>query len=231
MTRLNGILGSAALLLALGACAQKPVTEEPKVDAKWVEQVGRDHNHEILKCYEEALKKDKKLEGDLLLSLDAGSDGRVTNVRVKDSVAPGLDACAIEKAKGWTYPWIKSETVSIQDSFHLFLKDGQPYAEFRGPGMDKDLVRGVVSSHHDQVRQCYETRLKRGRKLAGKMVLQWDILGSGDVTNVRVKQSIDPQIESCVIAQLQKWKFPSPPNNMVASITYPFTFNAKAEVE
>jgi outer membrane biosynthesis protein TonB len=212
------------LSLSVVACVHKPVAE-PKVDAKWVEQVSRDHNHQVLKCYETALKKDRKLQGHVLLELDATVVGAVRDVRVKDSLSPDFDACVVAAAKSWTYPWLKSETLAIQENYRLYLNaDGQPMSEFSGPGMDKEVVRATVKAHLPEVQQCYSNRLRRMPGLAGKLVLQWDILGSGEVTNVTVKQSLDPQVDKCVAEKLAKWKFPQPPNNMVANVSYPFQF-------
>jgi hypothetical protein len=216
------VLATVALF---AACAQKPVTEEPKVEAQWVEQVSRDHNHEVLKCYEEALKTDRQLQGHLHLDMDASATGAVSAVRVKESLAPGFDACVSEKAKSWTYPWIKKETLAIQETYRLYFgPQGQPMSEFSGPGMDPEVVRQTVQSHLAEVRACYTGRLRRAPGTSGKLVLQWDILGSGDVTNVAVKHSVDKVIDKCVSEKLAKWKFPSPPNNMVANVSYPFQF-------
>jgi TonB family protein len=214
-----------ALALVLMSCAQKVLTEEPKVDAKWVEGVAREHNHEVLKCYEDSLKVDKKTQGDLALELDTSALGAVTAVRVVKSVSTTLDECVSAKAKTWTYPWIKSETLAIQERFRLYLNaEGNPMAGFSGPAMDHEVVRESVRAHLSEVQQCYSARLKRVPQLKGKLVLQWDILGSGEVTNVKVKESVDPVVDKCVADKLAKWKFPAPPNNMVANVSYPFQF-------
>jgi hypothetical protein len=215
------------LVTLISACAQKPV-EEPKVDVKWVEQVSREHNHEILKCYESALKKDDKLQGDLAIELDTKASGAVEAVRIKHSVSPELDACAQRQAQGWTYPWIKTPTTAIQENYHLsFGGDGQPRVAFSGPGMDREQIRSTVKSHLPEVRSCYERALKYKPALAGKLVLEWEVLGSGTVNNIVVREPLDPTVDKCVVDRLAKWKFPQPPNNIVAKVVYPFIFSDK----
>lgn len=219
--------GLIFLALILGACAEKPVTEEPKVDAKWVEGVSREHNHEVLKCYESALKKNKKIQGNLQLEVDTAASGDASAAIVKQGVSPDVDACVTAQAKAWKYPWLKAETKRIQENYHLYLNgEGNPMSEFGGPAMDQDQVKITVRTHLSEVQECYAKGVskKSALRAGGKLILTWDILGSGEVTNVKTKEWFDPGVDRCIAEHVSKWKFPPPPNNMVANVTYPFTF-------
>lgn len=213
------------LFIQLTACAQKPV-QEPNVDVKWVEQVSRQHNHEILKCYEQALKKNDKLQGDLALELDAKAGGDVQSVRIKKSVSKELDECAKKQAGTWNYPWIKSEVSSIQENYRLSLSsDGQPRAAFSGPEMDREQIRTTLKKHDEEIRSCFEQALKYKPSLSGKLVLEWEVIGSGSVNTITVVEPLDPTLDRCMVNKLAKWKFPQPPNHIVAKVKYPFVFS------
>lgn len=224
--RLN-IFVLIVITLVVAKCATKKV-EEPAVDAQWVEKVGADHNHEVLKCYEQSLKKNSQLSGDFALEMDADHAGVVTDVRVKKSLDKGFDACVVARARSWNFPWITKQTFSIQDPYRLYLQNGQPMAEFGGVGVDKEAVRVIVREHVSEVRKCYENRLRTKPELSGKLVLQWDINRDGVVANPMASQALDAEVDNCVIDKLKTWKFPEPPNNRVAKVSYPFVFSPNA---
>ncbi len=223
MRSLFNILVLSVMSIIVVKCATKKV-EDPLVDSQWIEQVGAEHNHEVLKCYEQSLKKNAKLSGDFALEMDADRAGDVTDVRVKKSLDKDFDVCAVAKARAWKYPWITKQTFSIQDPYRLYLKDGQPMAEFGGVGMDKEAVRVIVREHISEVRKCYENRLRTKPDLSGKLILNWEINRDGVVANPVASVPLDKEVDNCVIDKLKKWKFPEPPNNRVASVSYPFEF-------
>jgi hypothetical protein len=36
-----------------------------------------------------------------------------------------------------------------------------------------------------------------------------------------------PEVENCAVAHLKTWKFPEPPADQVAAVSYPFVFQAQ----
>lgn len=225
MLHISRLFALIVVLSAL-ACAPKPVKEEdPAPDRNWIEQIARDHNHEVLKCYEDSLNKNPKLSGDLTLSLDAGSTGEVTAVRVKKSVQPAFDQCVTAKAKTWKFPWIKKETFEIEDPYHLYLdKEGKPVAEFESPNMAGEGMRRIVRPHLTEVRACYSGRLKEKPDLTGTLIVAWNLGEKGEVTSVRAEQPFDYIVDNCVMNKLKTWKFPVPPKDKKVSVSYPFFF-------
>lgn len=217
-------IGAVVLAIAVG-CAHKQA-QEPNVDAKWVEEVSRRHNHEVLKCYEDALKQDRSLQGMLTLELDTDQNGAAQNVRVRQGVSEVLNACVVSRAKSWSYPWIKKETLSIQENYKLYLRNQQPYSEFSGPGMDREQIKAIVQANWEDVEACYERVLRRKPSTRGTLTLEWYILGSGEVTQVAVIQPLEPALDKCVVERVSKWKFPHPPNYMSARVSYPFEFSS-----
>ena len=47
--------------------------------------------------------------------------------------------------------------------------------------LDKELIRQVIQSHHDQLKYCYENALTRNPKLTGKVSVRFIITEGGTV--------------------------------------------------
>lgn len=90
---------------------------------------------------------------------------------------------------------------------------------------EKEDVRSIIMSHVGDVSDCYVTALKKNPKLAGKLVLQWEVNPIGDPKNIQVIQAVDPKMDKCIVGKLQSWAFPPPPGDQVPRIRYPFTFS------
>ena len=92
--------------------------------------------------------------------------------------------------------------------------------------IDKTLVRKIVRSHRDEIERCYASGLKTNPKLAGRLVVRFSIDGKGKVTEAKVTESelAAPDVESCITARIEKWKFPPFGRGDPVTITYPFVF-------
>jgi hypothetical protein len=215
--------------LGLANCAEKVVKEpEPQPDRDWVEQVARDHNHEVLKCYEDRLKTAPQVKGDLTLILSADATGLVTSVNTLQTLDTELDDCVIKKAKSWRFPWIKEVTRDIVDPYHLYLNaELQPTCEYESPIVSTEETRQVVRSHAAETRQCYLTRLHDQPELTGRLVMEWDLGDNGEVTKIRVKQPFDSLVDHCVSEKLKTWKFQAPAKDKKVSVSYPFFFTPR----
>jgi hypothetical protein len=93
--------------------------------------------------------------------------------------------------------------------------------------IDKEAVAKVINSHLHEVSSCYERALLTQPGLAGKIVLEWGISTSGNVTSARTKSSTmkSSAVESCILSALKLWKFP-PARGAGVIISYPFMFNS-----
>lgn len=116
--------------------------------------------------------------------------------------------------------------VGRKRSIEVKLSDDE--ADFIG-SIDREAIRRVVLAHIREVRACYESQLNRQPDLEGKIVLQWAIGERGIVSRARVKRSAmqSPPVERCLIARLRTWRFPEPPEGMLAEVSYPFLFAAQ----
>ena len=93
--------------------------------------------------------------------------------------------------------------------------------------IDREAVAKVINSHLQEVYACYERALLKDTGLAGKVVLEWTIGGSGGVVAAKTKSSTlrNGAVEACILSSLKKWQFPAPKGGLVI-ISYPFIFNS-----
>lgn len=105
---------------------------------------------------------------------------------------------------------------------------GGQEAEIAG-SIDREAIRRVIQANKSAIRFCYDSALQRDRDLFGKLVLEWDIAEQGRVTRAVVKSSTlnNNSVANCIIKKLKTWKFPEPPPNQVAVVSYPFVFTAQ----
>jgi len=83
----------------------------------------------------------------------------------------------------------------------------------------------VVKRYAPGIQFCYENGLKKTPALRGKMVVSLTVEANGSVSNVvLVENSLGSgSVESCVLAQMQGWKFPAIAEGVVTFRT-PFVF-------
>lgn len=89
-------------------------------------------------------------------------------------------------------------------------------------------IRSVISGQpSNQVRTCYERRLKDDNLLQGSMTLLLTIGASGSVKAVSVDGSLnDSQVYACVKRVAKTWKFPKPEGGCVRT-EIPFQMTPK----
>jgi TonB family protein len=93
--------------------------------------------------------------------------------------------------------------------------------------IDREVVRSVVRSHLDKLRDCYERQLTAN----GKLTVQWAIGPQGAVAEARVVQTDtgSAELDTCVVGYVRSWVFPAPRDGGVAVVTYPFVFKRPPE--
>lgn len=93
--------------------------------------------------------------------------------------------------------------------------------------IDKEGIRRVVREHYRILRACYEKELNRQPDLFGKIVLTWEIGEQGRVISAHVKSNEigNDRLASCVVESLKTWRFPTPPANQIAEVSFPFVFS------
>ncbi len=91
--------------------------------------------------------------------------------------------------------------------------------------IDKKSVAATIRRRQDGFQACYETALKANSKLAGKLVVEFTIAESGQVSEARVEKDGvgSAEVANCVVGLLRRLKFPAPSDGEV-TITNTFVF-------
>ena len=82
-----------------------------------------------------------------------------------------------------------------------------PVKETAEPINEKWLEENAATHNHD-VLNCYQQRLKSKPKLEGELHLEFLVSASGTMTDLKVTQSVDPEVDRCVVNEAKSWKFP-----------------------
>ncbi len=106
------------------------------------------------------------------------------------------------------------------------LKIDNP-SETAGSGsLSSAKIQETVNRRSGALKGCYESELKKDDSLQGKIKVQFTIEPSGRVGAVKVvENTINSVVGQCVVAQIQRWRFPAPEGGEV-TIVYPFVFSS-----
>jgi TonB family protein len=93
--------------------------------------------------------------------------------------------------------------------------------------LETSVIKNVIKKHLSSIKYCYESKLRASPTLSGKVTVQFVIGRKGKVVDARIKSSSlgSSEVESCVLKQIRKMKFPKPKGGVV-SVSYPFVFTA-----
>jgi hypothetical protein len=128
-----------------------------------------------------------------------------------------LDRAERERAPTTTSP--SKPTVAI---YGAALRLSQP----SGGTIEPAAVQQVVREHMNAVQSCYERALQHSPRLAGKIVIDWVIDTSGNVSSATLVSSTlagGEAVCDCVLTQVRSWRFPKPRGGPV-EIRHPFIF-------
>lgn len=91
-----------------------------------------------------------------------------------------------------------------------------------GP-LDKEIIRRMIRREIGAIRACYERELLKQPKLQGRLVVRFVIEPDGSVSEARAETSLDPNVDTCVLARFQRMTFPKPDGGSVV-VRYPVIF-------
>ncbi|GEM_PF-3331777 len=94
-------------------------------------------------------------------------------------------------------------------------------------GLDNATIMKVVNTYLGDVQRCYERALFEDGSLKGRIEYEWDIIGAGGVTEVRIissQMARSDTLNNCIIKVFKKMKFPKSKNGLptTAKIGFPF---------
>jgi hypothetical protein len=102
-------------------------------------------------------------------------------------------------------------------------------ARAQAPEVDGELsqeqITSVMRRQLKSLRDCYERALKRNRKLAGKLVIKFEIEESGRTSHVDFEDASlnSPEVRECIAQRAKYWRFPRPDGGSVF-VAYPIVF-------
>jgi len=87
-------------------------------------------------------------------------------------------------------------------------------------------IRTSVKDNHKYLKKCFDIALEKNPKLAGKVVMEWDIDDEGLVHNPVVISSNakSPEMEACLKETLETLTLAPAPKKQLHHLRYPFTF-------
>lgn len=91
--------------------------------------------------------------------------------------------------------------------------------------LDPSLIQQVIRQALPLIKSCYERQLVLTPTLRARLAAEFVIDTSGNVTSASVRTgSAEPSFDHCVVAVIQRLKFPAPKGGTV-KVAYPFVFS------
>ena len=112
------------------------------------------------------------------------------------------------------------------------LEDG---AFSRGRGsLSREMIRGTIRVHINEIRACYETGLTQDGALSGRVVISFIIGADGHVSTSEIANStmsprgaITDAMERCIRDAVRTFVFPRPEGGGGVLVNYPFILDSE----
>jgi TonB family protein len=92
---------------------------------------------------------------------------------------------------------------------------------------DPDMIDAIINQNKASVEYCYQSQLKLNPDMRGEIMLSFDILTTGRVGGVKIKNSslTNSKVEQCIIRSVRRWSFPKLTQNRgIVTIRTKFIF-------
>lgn len=105
-----------------------------------------------------------------------------------------------------------------------------PPVQVRHGALDPEKVRGVIGSHREELRSCYERAVLENPNLEGTCTLRIVIAGDGSVGTTSLQGSTlrSVSLGRCLLQLVRTWRFPPPTDGKTAAVDYPLAFRKEA---
>jgi hypothetical protein len=93
-------------------------------------------------------------------------------------------------------------------------------------GLEREVVRRVVTRHRNEIEACYEGGLARRADLAGMVELTMVISSDGSVRTSAIGEATlgDSSTEQCIAMAARRWTFPS--SDTLTVVRWPYVLSA-----
>jgi metallo-beta-lactamase class B len=90
--------------------------------------------------------------------------------------------------------------------------------------LDKEIIRRIIRSHIDEVKECYTAQLTEQAGLFGKITVKFTIAASGYVIASVLESSTmgNARVENCTVQAVRGWQFTKPLGGGFVIVSYPF---------
>ena len=93
---------------------------------------------------------------------------------------------------------------------------------------EAEAIRSAVKGNLKDVKACYESSLKQKPENEGKIVVDWVVSDTGEVTKAVINEAKttlnDTTVHLCITDKIKTWKFPAAPKGQLVTVSYPFVF-------
>lgn len=92
--------------------------------------------------------------------------------------------------------------------------------------LDRDIIRRVVRSNVDDVRDCYNAGLRNNAALGGTLTIDFTIDARGRVAQSKPADGgdfEDPKVAQCIADAIANWEFPASGGEV--TVSYPFNLD------
>ena len=105
--------------------------------------------------------------------------------------------------------------------------------------LDPDTIRNGIREMKELLAECYELALREQPRLAGRLVVEFTLVGEPSVGAVVEESRIDPDSElggnaalgECVRETVMTLELPAPPQGGRVEVRYPFVFRTEDEAQ
>ena len=91
----------------------------------------------------------------------------------------------------------------------------------------KKVILEVIRKNQEKFHKCYKSSLEDESSLKGGLKVEWQILSSGSVTQVRViEESVgSPVLSKCITDVISQLPFPPSPQGKIIKPSFSFVFD------
>lgn len=95
-------------------------------------------------------------------------------------------------------------------------------------GLAREVISNYIQSKLGPILYCYERQLSANPSLYGKVAVRFSIKADGYVDHSEISETTlkSQSVETCLLSQVNQWKFPKPEGGLKVVVTYPFMFKS-----
>ncbi len=190
----GGVPGGVVGGVAAGQAEDQRATTAPRI----VHRVNPQYTEEA---------RQKKIEGEVNLTVDVDPEGKPSSVRVSKSLDPGLDQKAVEAVQQWRWEPGKKNgkpvTVRAKVTIRFSLTEPSAPQRVRVYPVGGDITAPRLIS---KVEPEY-TQEARDAHIQGEVALYVEVWPDGGARNIRVEKSLDAGLDQKAIEAVRQWRF------------------------